>query len=91
MDDLKRYDKNDYEMDGLIITVKIFSDGIAVEFGLDKYINESFKIVKLMFTSSVLLDINVINQLEHEDVYKYLGFYKSQVIKTVSMKDEIRI
>lgn len=70
--------------------VKKFSDDIAVEFGLDKCINESFKIVKLIFTSSVLLDVNVIKQLEHEDIYIYLGFYESQVIKTVSMKAEIR-
>ena len=36
MDDLKLYGKNDKELDGLLRTVKKFSDDIGMEFGLDK-------------------------------------------------------
>ena len=36
MDDLKLYGKNDGELEGLLSTVKMFSDDIDMEFGLDK-------------------------------------------------------
>ena len=36
MDDLKLYAKNDKELEGLLSTVKQFSDDIGMEFGLDK-------------------------------------------------------
>ena len=36
MDDLKLYGKNGEELEGFFTTLKIFSDGIGMEFGLDK-------------------------------------------------------
>ena len=36
MDNLKLYAKNDKEFEGLLSTVKQFSDDIGMEFGLDK-------------------------------------------------------
>ena len=42
MDDLKLYGKNGKELDGLLCTVKKFSDVIGMEFGLDKYAKATF-------------------------------------------------
>ena len=42
MDDLKLYAKNDKELEGLLSTVKQFSDDIGMEFGLDKCAKASF-------------------------------------------------
>ena len=42
MDDLKSYGKNDKELDGILYTVKKFSDDIGMEFGLDKYSKTKF-------------------------------------------------
>ena len=43
MDDLKLYACNDFELEGLLKTVKTFSDDIGMEFGLDKCAKETFK------------------------------------------------
>ena len=36
MDDLKLFAKNEKEIDSLVQTVRIFSDGIGITFGLEK-------------------------------------------------------
>ena len=36
MDDLKLYDKNEKGLESLAQTVRIFSDNIGMEFGIDK-------------------------------------------------------
>ena len=43
MDDLKLYAKNDGDLEGLLATVKRFSDDINMEFGLDKCAKATFK------------------------------------------------
>ena len=40
MNDLKSYGKNDKELDGLLCTVKKFSDDIGMEFCLDKCVKK---------------------------------------------------
>ena len=40
MNDLKLYGKNDKELDGLLCTVKKFSDDIGMEFCLDKCVKK---------------------------------------------------
>ena len=36
IDDLKLYAKNEKDLDSLVQTVRIFSNGIGMEFGIDK-------------------------------------------------------
>ena len=67
MDDLKLYSKNDNQLEGLLNTVKIFSDDIKMQFGLNKYAKASFKRGKLTKTSSVKLNATtIIQELEQE-------------------------
>ena len=74
MDDLKLYGKNDYELEGLLRTVKTFSDNIGMTFGLDKCAKATFIRGKLKSTSSIVLDIGKkIKELDQEETYKYLG------------------
>ena len=42
MGDLKLYGRNDYELEGLLRTVKTFSDDIGMTFGLDKCAKATF-------------------------------------------------
>ena len=73
MDDLKLFTKDDNDLEGLLKTVKKFSDDIGMSFGLDKCAEATFKRGKLTGTTSVQLDQNtVIKDLEQEGVYKYL-------------------
>ena len=57
MDDLMLHAKNDKELEGLLSTVKKFSDDIAVEFGLDKCAKATFIKGKLTRTTAVELDV----------------------------------
>ena len=59
-----------------------FSDDIGMSFGLDKCNKTTFNNGKLTGTTSVVLDGNtVIKDLEHEKLYKYLGFDESNGIQ----------
>ena len=91
MDDLKLYSKIDNRVEGLLNTVKIFSDDIKVQFGLDKCAKAYFKRGKLTKTSSVKLDATtIILELEQEGTYKYLGIEKGNGIKHAAMREKIR-
>ena len=81
MDNLKLFAKDDNDPEGLLQTVKKFSDGIGMSFGLDKCTKATFKRGKLTRTTSAELDQNtVIKDLEQEEVYKYLGVDESNGI-----------
>ena len=65
MDDLKLYAKDDSELEGLLMTVKRFSDDIGMRFGLEKCAKATFRKGKLTKTSDIHLGPDtVIKELE---------------------------
>ena len=91
MDDLKLFVKNDQDLEGLLNTVKEFSNDIDMEFGLDKCAKPSFVRGKLQKTSSINLDIDTaITDLDPEETYKYLGVSEGDGINHALMKEKIR-
>ena len=91
MDDLKRYAKNDDEQTGLLKTIKYFSDDIGMEFGLDKCAKATFRKGRLADSSSIKLDVNtIIQDLEKEGTYKYLGVSEGDGVQQSQMKEKIR-
>ena len=91
MDDLKLYGKNDSELEGLLRTVKTFSDDIGMTFGLDKCAKATFIRGKLKSTSSIVLDIDTkIKELDQEETYKYLGIEEGDGIQHGKLKEKIR-
>ena len=67
MDDLKLCGKNDYELEGLLRTVKTFSNEIGMTFGLDNCAKATFNRGKLKSTSSIVLDVDMkIRELNQE-------------------------
>ena len=56
MNDLKLYGKNDKELDGLLCTVKKFSDDIGMEFCLDKCAKATFFRGRLTSASQIKLN-----------------------------------
>ena len=91
MDDLKLYAKDDKELEGLLHTVKSFSDDIGMDFGLDKCAKATFIKGKLKRTTSVVIDTEtVIKDLEQEELYKYLGINEGNGIQHSKMKEIIR-
>ena len=91
MDDLKLYARNDNELEGLLKTVKAFSDDIGMEFGLDKCAKASFKRGKLSTTDNIFLDDDtIIKELDQESTYKYLDVNEGDGIQHAKMKEKIR-
>ena len=91
IDDLKFFAKNDLDLEGLLDTVKEFSNGTGMEFGLDKCAKAFFVRGKPQKTSSINLDINTtIRDLDPEETYKYLGGNEGDGINHASVKEKIR-
>ena len=73
MDYLKLYAKNDKKLEGLLSTVKQFSDDLGMEFRLDKCAKATFRKDKPTRTTAVELDIDkIICELDQNETYKYL-------------------
>ena len=82
VDDLKLYGKNDKELDGLLCSVKKFSDDIGMRFGLDKCAKTTFIWGRLTSTSEMKLnEVTSIRELDQEETYKYLGTDKGDGIQ----------
>ena len=91
MDDLKLYAKNDGDLEGLLATVKRFSDDINMEFGLDKCTKATFKRGRLTSTTSITFNDNTkIKDLDQGGAYKYLGVNEGKGIQHNAMKEKIR-
>ena len=73
MDDLKLYSTSERGLDSLVQTVRVFSEDIGMEFGIEKcamLVMEKGKIVKLP-------DGKVIKSLQECESYKYLGILEA--------------
>ena len=91
MDDLKLYATNAGELEGLLKTVKAFSDDIGMEFGLDKCAKASFNRGKLVKTENLVIDEDtIIKELDQESTYKYLGVNEGDGVQHAKMKEKIR-
>ena len=74
MDDFKLYSQSEKGLDSLVQAVRVFSEDIGMEFGIEKcatLVMEKGKIVKSV--SRELPDGNVIKSLQEHKSYKYLG------------------
>ena len=71
MDDLKAYAMNDENLKKLLDSMKIFSDNIKMEFGLDKCKKATFIKGKLTKTSNIVINQDTaIKELDQERTYK---------------------
>ena len=87
MDDLKLYAKNEKELDTLVQTVRIFSEDIGMEFGIQKC--AMVKVIRGHIVESpgiALPNGAEIRSLEKSEGYKYLGTLQSDDIKNKDMK-----
>ena len=75
----------------LLDIIKIFSDDIKMEFGLDKYAKATFIKGKLTKTSNIVLNQDTaIKELDQEGTYKYLGINEGDGIHHSKVKEKIR-
>ena len=91
MDDLKLYGNSEKEATRHTNTVKIFSKGIAMEFGISKCAHVTMKAGKFVSVGGMKLSSGkVIPELESDKGYKYLGILEANDIMHTEMKDKIR-
>ena len=87
MDDLKLYSRSEKGLNSLGQTVRVFSEDIGMEFGIEKcamLVLEKGKIVKLVVIE--LPDGKVIKSLEKGESYKYLGILEADIFLEENMK-----
>ena len=78
MDDLKLYRRSKKGLDSLVQALRVFSEDIGMEFGIEKYamlVMEKRKIVKSACIE--LPDGKVIKYLQEGESYKYLGILEA--------------
>ena len=91
MDNLKLYAKNKKGLDSLVQTVRIFSDDIGMEFGIDTCATLVLKRGKLTkFDGISLPDGTVKKVLIEEAGYKYLGVIQADQIRYTEMKEKVK-
>jgi len=91
MDDLKLIVKSEEELQKQIKTVKIFSDNIQIEFGLEKCAKIAFKRDKLVNSQNLVIDVNrEIQELEEGKTYRYLGIEESEDTQHQQMKERLK-
>ena len=87
MDDLKLYSRSEKGLDSLVQTVRVFSEDIGMEFGIEKcamLVMEKGKIVKSVGVE--LRDGKVIKSLQEGESYKYLGILEADKFLEERMK-----
>ena len=90
MDDIKLFAKNKKELETLIQTVRIYSQDIGMEFGIDECAMLIRKSGKRHMTEGVELPNQVvIRTLGEKKTYKYLGILEAGTIKQMKMKEKI--
>ena len=91
MDDIKLFAKNEKELGTLIHAVRIYSQDIGMEFGIEKCAMLVMKSGKRHMTDGMELpNHDRIMTLEEKETYKYLGILEADTIKQVQMKDMMR-
>ena len=90
MDDIKLFAKNEKELETLIHAVRMYSQGIGMEFGIEKCAMLVMKSGKWHMTDGMELpNQDKIRTLGENETYKYLGILEADTIK-VEMKDQIQ-
>ena len=90
MDDLKLFGKNEREVDSLVSTVKMISEDIGMELGINKCGTATMKRGKLIKSNRIKLSNGeTINEVD-EKGYKYLGILELDKVKEKEMKEVLK-
>ena len=91
MDDIKLFAKYEKELETLIRTVRIYSQDIGMESGIEKCTLLIMKSGKQHLIGGIELPHqDKIRTLAEKETYKYLGILEADTIKQVEMKSKIQ-
>ena len=89
MDDLKVYAEDDDKLKKLIKVVQQYSNDIGMTFGLDKCAKCTIRKGKKIKTQNLKLEEeNMIEDLDEESAYKYLGIQENASIEHKQMREK---
>ena len=87
MDDIKLFAKKEKELETLIHTVRIYSQDMGMEFGIEKCAMLVMKSSKRHMTDGMEVpNQDKIRTLAENETYKYLSILEADTIKQVEMK-----
>ena len=87
MDDLKLYSRTGKGLDSLVQTVRVFSEDIGMEFGIEKCAMLAMGKGKIANSGGVELpNGKVIKSLQEDESYKYLGTLEADKLLEEKMK-----
>ena len=90
VDDLKLFVSNEKQLNSLLETVATFSRYVGMSFGLDKCAKLTITKGAKTSTENVQLSTDdLIQELENEATYKYLGLNESDSISHTVMKENL--
>ena len=91
MDDIKLFVKNEKKTGTVMHAVRIYSQDIGMEFGIEKFAMLVMKSGKRHMTDGMeLSNHDKIRTLGKNETYKFLGILEADTIRQVLMKDKIR-
>ena len=91
MDDIKLYEKNESGLDALVQSVRVVSNDIDMEFGVNKCAMLVIKRGKVIESNGINLPNNeTISSIHEENGYKYLGVMEADQVLGGQMKDRLR-
>ena len=91
MDDTKLYAKNESGLDALVQSVRIVSNDIGMEFGVQKCAMLVIKRGKVIESNGIDLPNNeTIKSIHEENGYKYLGVMEADQVLGGQMKERLR-
>ena len=91
MDDIKLFAKNEKELETLIYAVRIYSQDIGMEFGIEKCAALVMKSGKRHLTDGMQLPNQYkIRTLRENETYRYVSSLEADTIKQGEMKEKIK-
>ena len=91
MDDIKVFAKNQTELESLIQTIRIYTQDIGMEFGIEKCAMLVIKKGKKEITEGIELPSQEkIRSLGEKENYKYLGILEADTVKQNEMKSRVK-
>ncbi len=91
MDDLKLYAKSSDDLDALVNLVGTYSKDICMEFGMDKCAVVHMKKGKRVRSEGLTLPSGEVMKDVDQSGYKYLGVLQADQVKSVEMKEKIKV
>ena len=91
MNDIKQLAKNEKELETQTQVLRIYSDDIGMEFGLEKCAMQIMKSGKRHMTEEIEIpNQGKIRTLRVIETYKYLGMLEADTIKQAEMKEKLK-